>query len=66
MERAYHLSPNEALEAYPPAPPPKKFGTLSRPFISTDSQLPSRKSFELISSKFPLPLPSWNVFELER
>ena len=28
MERAYHLSPNEALEAYPPAPPPKKFGSL--------------------------------------
>ena len=36
------------------------------PSFSIDSQLPSRKSFELISSKLPLPLPSWNVFELER
>ena len=36
------------------------------PSFSIDSQLPSRKSFELISSKFPLPLPSGNVFELER
>ena len=25
MERASPLSPNEALEAYPPHPPPKKF-----------------------------------------
>ena len=31
------------------------------PSFSIDSQLPSRKSFELISSKLPLPLPSWNV-----
>ena len=41
-----------------------RLGPRSRPFISIDSQLPSRKSFELISSKLPLPLPSWNVFEL--
>ena len=32
-------------------------GPRSRPLISIDSQLPSRKSFELISSKLPLPLP---------
>ena len=43
-----------------------RLGPRSRPFISIDSQLPSRKSFELIFSKLPLPLPSWNVFELER
>ena len=43
-----------------------RLGARSHPFISIDSQLPSRKSFELISSKLPLPLPSWNVFELER
>ena len=43
-----------------------RLGPRSRPLISIDSQLPSRKSFELISSKLPLPLPSWNVFELER
>ena len=41
-----------------------RLGHRSRPLISIDSQLPSRKSFELISSKLPLPLPSWNVFEL--
>ena len=35
-----------------------RLGPRSRPFISVDSQLPSRKSFELISSKLPLPLPS--------
>ena len=35
-----------------------RLGPHSRPFISIDSQLPSRKSFELISSKLPLPLPS--------
>ena len=38
-----------------------RLGPRSRPFISIDSQLPSRKSFELIFSKLPLPLPSWNV-----
>ena len=43
-----------------------RLGPHSRPFISIDSQLPSRKSFEVIISKLPLPLPSWNVFELER
>ena len=41
-----------------------RLGPSSRPFFSIDSQLPSRKSFELIFWK--LPLPSWNVFELER
>ena len=35
-----------------------RLGARSHPFISIDSQLPSRKSFELISSKLPLPLPS--------
>ena len=35
-----------------------RLGPCSRPFISIDSQLPSRKSFELIFSKLPLPLPS--------
>ena len=35
-----------------------RLGPRSRPFISIDSQLPSRKSFEFISSKLPLPLPS--------
>ena len=35
-----------------------RLGPRSRPFISIDSQLPSRKSFELIFSKLPLPLPS--------
>ena len=35
-----------------------RLGPRSRPLISIDSQLPSRKSFELISSKLPLPLPS--------
>ena len=45
-----------------------RLGPRSRPFISIDSQLLSRKSFEFISPKLPLPLPlpSWNVFELER
>ena len=43
-----------------------RLGPRSRPLISIDSQLPSRKSFELISLKLPLPLPSSNVFELER
>ena len=33
-----------------------RLGPRSRPFISIDSQLPSRKSFELIFSKLPLPL----------
>ena len=41
-------------------------GPRSRPFISIDSQLPSRKLFEIISLKLPLPLPSWNVCQLER
>ena len=41
-------------------------GVRSHPFISIDSQLPSWKSVELIFPKLPLPLPSWNVFELER
>ena len=36
------------------------------PSFPSDSQLPSRKSFELTFQKLPLPLPSWNVFELER
>ena len=35
-----------------------RLGARSHPFISIDSQLPSRKSFELISSKLPLLLPS--------
>ena len=35
-----------------------RLGPRSRPLISIDSQLPSRKSFELISSEVPLPLPS--------
>ena len=35
-----------------------RLGPRSRPFISIDSQLPSRKSFEFIFSKLPLPLPS--------
>ena len=35
-----------------------RLGPRSRPFISIYSQLPSRKSFELISSKLPFPLPS--------
>ena len=35
-----------------------RLGPRGRPFISIDSQLPSRKSFELIFSKLPLPLPS--------
>ena len=35
-----------------------RLGAHSHPFISIDSQLPSRKSFELISSKLPLPFPS--------
>ena len=43
-----------------------RLGPRSRPLISIDSQLLSRKSFELISSKLPLPLPSLHVFELER
>ena len=43
-----------------------RLGPRSRPLISIVSQLPSRKSFELISSKLPLPLPSWKCFELER
>ena len=43
-----------------------RLGVRSHTFISVDSQLPSRKSFELISPKLPLPLPSWNVSELER
>ena len=43
-----------------------RLGVRSHTFISMDSQLPSWKSFELISPKLPLPLPSWNVFELER
>ena len=42
-----------------------RLGVRSHTFISIDSQLPSWKSFELISPKLPLPLPSWNVFELE-
>ena len=43
-----------------------RLGVRSHPFISIDSQLPSWKSFELIFPKLPLPLPSWNVFDLER
>ena len=43
-----------------------RLGPRSRPFISIDFQLLSWKSFELIFSKLPLPLPSWNAFELER
>ena len=43
-----------------------RLGPHSHPFMSIDSQLPSRKSFELISPKLLLPLPSWNVLELER
>ena len=43
-----------------------RLGVRSHPSISIDSQLPSWKSFELIFPKLPLPLPSWNVFELER
>ena len=35
-----------------------RLGPRSRPFISIDSQLPSRKSFELTSSELPLLLPS--------
>ena len=42
-----------------------RLGVRSHTFISIDSQLPSWKSFELISQKIPLLLPSWNVFELE-
>ena len=38
-----------------------RLGPRSRPFISIDSQLPSRKSFELIFSKLPLPLPSFRA-----
>ena len=41
-------------------------GVRSRPFISIDSRLSSWKSCALISQKLPLPLPSWNVFQLER
>ena len=41
-------------------------GVRSHPFISIDSQLPSWKSFELIFPKFPLPLPSWNVFWIRK
>ena len=37
-----------------------RLGVRSRPFMAIDSQLPSWKSFEFISSKLPLPLPSWN------
>ena len=40
--------------------------SIVNPSISIGSQLPSWKSFELTFSKLPLPLPSWNVFELER
>ena len=35
-----------------------RLGPRSHPFVSIDAQLPSRKSFELISSKLLLPLPS--------
>ena len=43
-----------------------RLGVRSHPFISLDSQLPSRKSFQLSFPKLPLPLPSSIVFELER
>ena len=43
-------------------------GVRSHPFIAIDSQLPSWKSFEVTFHKLPLPLPlpSWNAFELIR
>ena len=35
-----------------------RLGARSHPFIAIDSGSPSRKSFELIFPKLPLPLPS--------